>query len=81
MHLLFWDKLEPFVTVINCNECCKPKFNHRFLVHLFYDQFSIRHCRSLRWLLCWITAFLLSVHYALNNDTTGSHNTLRLVTA
>jgi len=26
MHLLFWDKLEPFVTVINCNGHCKPKF-------------------------------------------------------
>jgi len=26
MHLLFWDKLEPFVTVINRNGCCKPKF-------------------------------------------------------
>jgi len=66
------------VTVTNCNRCCKPKFNCQFLVRLFYDQFSIRHCHSLRQLLHWITAFLLSVQYALNNDTTGSHNTLRL---
>jgi len=26
MRLLFWDKLEPFVTVINRNGRCKPKF-------------------------------------------------------
>ena len=26
MRLLFWDKLEPFVTVVNHNGCCKPKF-------------------------------------------------------
>ena len=26
MRLLFWDKLEPFVTVINHNGHCKPKF-------------------------------------------------------
>jgi len=25
---------------------CKPKFNCQFLVCSFYDQFSIRHCRS-----------------------------------
>jgi len=81
MHLLFWDKLEPFVTVINCNGCCKPKFNRRFLVSLFYDWFSIRHCHSIRQLLHWIMAFLLSLRYALNNDSTGSRNTLCLATA
>jgi len=26
MRLLFWDKLEPFVTVVNRNGRCKPKF-------------------------------------------------------
>ena len=57
MHLLFWDKLEPFVTVINRNGRCKPKFILLFLVRSFYDQFSDRHCRSIRWLLPWITAF------------------------
>ena len=35
MHLLFWDKLEPFVTVINRNGCCKPKFVLWFQVCLF----------------------------------------------
>jgi len=57
MHLLFWDKLEPFVTVIDCNGHCKPKFVLWFLVRSFYDQFSDRHCRSIRRLLPWITAF------------------------
>ena len=56
MHLLFWDKLEPFVTVINCNGRCKPKFVLWF-VRSFYDQFSNRHCHSIRQLLPWITAF------------------------
>jgi len=37
MCLLFWDKLEPFVMVINRNGHCKPTFNHRFLVRSFYD--------------------------------------------
>ena len=78
----FWkEALKLFVMVINCNGHCKPKFNSQFLVHLFYDQFSVRHCHSIGWLLHWITAFLLSVRYALNNNTTGSHNTLHLVTA
>jgi len=77
MHLLFWDKLEPFVMVINHNGCCKPKFILWFLVRSFYDQFSDRHCRSIRWLLPWIMAF----RYALNNNSTGSRNTLRLATA
>jgi len=57
MRLLFWDKLEPFVMVINRNRRCKPKFILRFLVRSFYDQFSDRHCRSIRRLLPWITAF------------------------
>ena len=39
MHLLFWDKLEPFVMVINRNGRCKPKFVLWFLVCSFYDQF------------------------------------------
>jgi len=30
----------------------------------------------LRWLLLWITACLLPAHYALNNDTVGSHDAL-----
>ena len=74
-------KMAVGVTVINRNGCCKPKFNCRFLVCLFFNQFSDRHCRSIRQLLCWITAFLLSLRYALNNDSTGSCNTLCLVTA
>ena len=45
------------VTVINRNGRCKPKFILWFLVHSFYDQFSDRHCRSIRWLLPWIMAF------------------------
>jgi len=40
MRLLFWDKLEPFVTVMNRNGHCKPKFNRWFLVCSFYNQFS-----------------------------------------
>jgi len=47
----------PYVTVINRNGRCKPKFVLWFLVRLFYDQFSNRHCRSIRRLLPWITAF------------------------
>jgi len=35
MRLLFWDKLEPFVTLINHNGCCKPKFVLWFQVHSF----------------------------------------------
>ena len=57
MRLLFLDKLEPFVTVINCNRHCKPKFVLWFRVRSFYDQFSNRHCHSIRQLLPWITAF------------------------
>ena len=35
MCLLFWDKLEPFVTVINLNGRRKPKFVLWFQVHSF----------------------------------------------
>jgi len=56
---------------------CKPKFNHQFLVHLLYDQFY-PDTVVLRQLLLWVTAFLLPAHYALNNDTVGSHDALCL---
>jgi len=81
MCLLFWDKLEPFVTVINRNGHCKPKFVLWFLVRSFYDQFSDRHCRSIRRLLPWIMAFLCHFVMPFNNDSTGSRNALRLATA
>ena len=60
MCLLFWDKLEPFVTVINRNRHCKPKFVLWFQVCSFILQpvLFIRHCCSIRQLLPWITAFL-----------------------
>ena len=38
MHPLFWDKLEPFVMVINRNRCCKPKFALQFQVRSFIPQ-------------------------------------------